>query len=227
MTSEFQGRLFPKEAADSIGIAPATLRKYSQIVEEVVDNPNFFTRTEQKIRTYSSLNIELLKVISKESNETKKPVKTIVEKLTTDKPEYFNQSEETVVSNDDTKVEETVEKSNSTNISTQNSVQEFLNIINQQNQKIDQLMQMVTALTTEIQDVKPIIQESQHLLEEQVEIKEKQNAVTENNEDSNNNESTEKDNNNIEDKAKDTDKVQENEPEEKIGFFKRLFGSKK
>ena len=206
MTTEFEGRLFPKEAADAIGIAPATLRKYSQIIEDVIENPDFFTRTEQNNRTYSANNIELLKLISKESSETKKPVKTIVETIKEEKPQFFDtdsqaknetkeqtQQEDQKSSEAKKQTEEKAEKVQNVEQvpSNQAPVQEFLNIINQQNQKIDQLMQMVASLSTELQDVKPMIAESQHLLEEQTK-KDEQQVVT----------------------------------EEKVGFFKRLFGSK-
>lgn len=191
MTAEFQGRLFPKEAAEQIGIAPATLRKYSQIIEEVLDDANFFDRTEQNNRTYSAQNIELLKTISKDSSETKKPVKSIVENLKEENPKLFTEDE------DKKEVEETTKSNNDgeneTTPALNTSVQEFLNIINQQNQKIDQLMQMVSNLSTDMQDMKPMVEQSQHLLEVQAEEKEE---------------------------------VAQDQPEEKIGFFKRLFGGK-
>ena len=231
----FEGRLFPKEAADAIGIAPATLRKYSQIVEEVLDNSNFFSRTEQNNRTYSSKNIELLKKISHESSETKKPVKTIVETLKKENAELFEDSEKVVENKKPQKIQQS--KQNAPQI----QVQEFLNIIQKQDQKIDQLMQMVASLSTELKEVKPMIEQSNNLLEnhstinskttEEKEVHndkdlegQKSEKTEENNEQELNNDNQKAPDSN----SNDTEKTNESteKTNEKIGFFKRLFGNK-
>lgn len=232
MTEEFQGRLFPKEAADAIGIATATLRKYSQIIEEVIEDPDFFTRTEQNNRTYSQRNIELLKDISQMSTDTKKPVKTIVEQLKKEEPERFS-------------TEDTMPSTVTTEQLDQSSVSDFVKIIEQQNQKIDQLMQMMVQMKQEMHqefdNVKPALEHQTIAIEE----KSTQETPAENKQESS-------------DKAQPTDKQKENsekeeqvskddeatsekeepskeeakapiseaQPEEKVGFFKRLFGKK-
>ena len=231
----FEGRLFPKEAADAIGIAPATLRKYSQIVEEVLDNSNFFSRTEQNNRTYSSKNIELLKKISHESSETKKPVKTIVETLKKENAELFEDSEKVVENKKPQKIQQS--KQNAPQI----QVQEFLNIIQKQDQKIDQLMQMVASLSTELKEVKPMIEQSNNLLENHSTINSKTTEEKEVHNDKdqegqksgkteeNNEQELNDDNQKASDSnSNDTEKTNESteKTNEKIGFFKRLFGNK-
>lgn len=156
MTETFQGRLFPKEAAEAIGIAPTTLRKYSQIIEESTSDENFFERTDQNVRTYNHQNILLFQEIKKLSDDTKKPIKNIIEKMIDDEKyaTYFEKDTQAIVP------KETMTANPST--------QELLAIIDQQSKKIDQLIQVMTAFTMDVrkefQEVKPMIQQSQHLI---------------------------------------------------------------
>lgn len=156
MTETFQGRLFPKEAAEAIGIAPTTLRKYSQIIEESTSDENFFERTDQNVRTYNHQNILLFQEIKKLSDDTKKPIKNIIEKMIDDEKyaSYFEKDTQAIVPKEA--------------ISVNPSTQELLAIIDQQSKKIDQLIQVMTAFTMDVrkefQEVKPMIQQSQHLI---------------------------------------------------------------
>ena len=206
-----QARLFPKEAAEEIEIAPATLRKYSQIIEEVINDHNFFQRTDQNIRTYSSSNIQLLKKVGQMSSELKKPVKVIVEELWENDKNLFEQTK----------------KENDSSVAPVNTeatpnVKELMDVIDQQNQKIDQLIQVMDSFAKEMHkefnEVKPIIQKSQQLIEtsgEQTDqIKEDIAHIKKETEELK--ETTE---NSI---AKATEET----TEEKAGFFQRLFGKK-
>lgn len=156
MTETFQGRLFPKEAAEAIGIAPTTLRKYSQIIEESTSDENFFERTDQNVRTYNHQNILLFQEIKKLSDDTKKPIKNIIENMIDDEKyaNYFEKDTQAVIPKE--------------TISANPSTQELLAIIDQQSKKIDQLIQVMTAFTMDVrkefQEVKPMIQQSQHLI---------------------------------------------------------------
>lgn len=227
MSEEFQqGRLFPKEAAEAIDIATATLRKYSQTIEEVIGNDQLFQRTDQNVRTYSQKNIELLKRISKESTETKKSVKSIVEVLWAEEPELF---EDNVI----TQEVATQENNDSP------TIQELLAIIDQQNKKIDQLLQAMTTFTTEVRqefnEVKPMIEKSQQLIEtsgeqtekmqediqlirkETEELKEEHKALGD---------SPFENKATMENQSETKQETTETKSEEKVGFFQRLFGKK-
>ena len=63
----------PAKTAEALHISVATLRKYSLIVEKVTGNKNYYERTKQKSRLYSSKDIEDLKAfkaLSKRSDLT-------------------------------------------------------------------------------------------------------------------------------------------------------------
>lgn len=51
----------PNEAAKSLGISVATLRKYSLIVEDVVQDDDYFSRTKQNTRLYTEQNLTDIK----------------------------------------------------------------------------------------------------------------------------------------------------------------------
>lgn len=51
----------PAETAEELHISVATLRKYSLIVEKVTGNKNYYERTKQRSRLYSTKDIEDLK----------------------------------------------------------------------------------------------------------------------------------------------------------------------
>lgn len=247
MTETFeQGRMFPKEAAEEISIAPATLRKYSQIVEEITGQEDYFQRNEQGTRTYSKKDIKMLSKMSELSAETKKPVRTIAEDLF--KNHTISGNETTT----DTEESETTALTTPENNEHQ-STSELLNIIDQQNQKIEQqnqkidhLVQLMNAFTTEMKqnfsEMKPMIEKSQHLIEtsgeqnekiqenlekiqkETAELKEQQEAKAKKEEEEhkalgNSPFNTEATQNN-------TSSQQEPIVEEKVGFFQRLFGKK-
>lgn len=226
MSEEFQGRLFPKEAAEAIGIAAATLRKYSQIVEEVTQDEDFFDRTDQNIRTYSSKDVILLKRIAVESKEEGLSVKDFTTKLLNDEPQLFESPAE---ESDTTEVTNPLENTQAVS----SSVMELLKIIDQQNQKIDQLMQMMTQFTTDIRseltDVKPMIERSQQLLEHnEKQMSEMQEDIAETK--AVQQEQIETQNKALGDSPFNTEattnntSVEEDNPEEKVGFFQRLFG---
>lgn len=233
MTEEFQGRLFPKEAADAIGIAPATLRKYSQIVEEVTENDDFFARTEQNIRTYSASNINLLKKIAVDSKEEGLSVKDFTTKLLAEAPETF--TTESVAPGDtedsDSQQEELTPSLDNTQVVSP-SVMELLSIIDQQNKKIDQLLQMMTQFTTEVRseltEVKPMLEKSQGLLEHNDQrMDEMQEDLAETK--AAQKEQQEAQNKALGDSPFNTEATTNNttpeeQPAEKPGFFQRLFG---
>lgn len=208
-----QARLFPKEAAEEIEIAPATLRKYSQIIEEVIENNNFFQRTDQNIRTYSQSNIQLLKKVGQVSKEENKPVKVIVQRLWEDNKELF----ECEGINDNGTSHSIVENNPSIP-----STAELMAIIEQQNQKIDQLIHAMSTFATDMQkefnEVKPMIQQSQQLLEssgEQTEQIQEDIAKIK--------KETEELKETTETQQKLVEEVTQKEDEKK-GFFQRLFG---
>lgn len=156
MNTMFQGRLFPKEAAEAIGIAPTTLRKYSQIIEDVTEDNNYFERTDQNVRTYNQRNLDLFKEIIRRSEETKKPLKTIVESMLDDETceELFKKEAPHLPSVDGLTF----------------SQEELLAIIEQQNKKIDQLLQVMSAFTLDMRkqfnEVKPLIEQSKSLIDD-------------------------------------------------------------
>lgn len=235
MTEDFQGRLFPKEAADAVGIAPATLRKYSQIVEEVTENDDFFARTEQGIRTYSAANITLLKRIAIDSKEEGLSVKEFTKKLFEEDEQLF-ESTEAVAS--DTEDESSLSPSVDNTQVISPSVRELLSIIDQQNKKIDQLLQMMNQFTTEVRseltEVKPMLEKSQQLLEHndqqmsemKEDIAETKAAQQEQKEAQNkalgdspfNTEAT------IAEQSTTAENSESTSEPEKVGFFQRLFG---
>lgn len=227
MSEEFQGRLFPKEAAEAIGIASATLRKYSQIVEEVTEEEDFFDRTEQNIRTYSSKNVDLMKRIAIDSKEEGLTVKDFTTKLFHDEPQLFVATGDEA---DTTEAGNTLENTQALSA----SVVDLLKIIDQQNKKIDQLMQMMNQFTTEVRseltDVKPMIERSQQLLEHnEKQMSEMQEDIAETK--AAQQEQVETQNKalgespfNTEATTKEAPQEQEEKKEEKVGFFQRLFG---
>lgn len=59
----------PAQAAKSLGISVATLRKYSLLIEKVTDNRDYYQRTKQKARLYSKKNLEELHKLQELSKE--------------------------------------------------------------------------------------------------------------------------------------------------------------
>lgn len=59
----------PAQAAKSLGISVATLRKYSLLIEKVTDNRDYYQRTKQKARLYSEKNLEELRKLQELSKE--------------------------------------------------------------------------------------------------------------------------------------------------------------
>lgn len=59
----------PAQAAKSLGISVATLRKYSLLIEKVTDNREYYQRTKQKARLYSKKNLEELHKLQELSKE--------------------------------------------------------------------------------------------------------------------------------------------------------------
>ncbi|QNQ81714.1 MerR family transcriptional regulator [Lactobacillus sp. PV037] len=58
--NNLEGFESPAQAAKSLGISVATLRKYSLLIEKVTDNRDYYQRTKQKARLYSKKNLEEL-----------------------------------------------------------------------------------------------------------------------------------------------------------------------
>lgn len=83
MESDNQGEELqaPAQAAKTLGISVATLRKYSLLIEKVTDNREYYQRTKQKARLYSKKNLEELHKLQELSKEEDVTLQQAAEQL--------------------------------------------------------------------------------------------------------------------------------------------------
>lgn len=131
----------PAQAAKTLGISVATLRKYSLLIEKVTGNRDYYQRTKQKARLYSKKNLEELHKLQEMSKEEDVTLQQAAEQIFEISSSNRKKSEKSLPSN---KVNE-----NKTMVDAQEVIKLLMMVketITGQNEAIQNLQKQVTRI---------------------------------------------------------------------------------